>query len=456
MANKTVHLKYVGSQDPYFETPITGGPQGWRKGQSSAVDASYVEAFLATGFFERAGELPLVAKGGLLADDSAASVILSRSSRSVFNLHAGSLPKWSVIRNAALSGSLTAATANAAIAVLGNSISAGAGAGTGGTTNMIGAKARSGTTKLAKALQSRGISARAGHFMSDQNAQSAASITYNNVVGTSYDPLLAYTGTSQWSQVTLGGVMIRLNATGEKISYTPPQTFDTVLMSYVRNAGLATVAVDVDGGTALDTFSANGSPAGIVSRTITGITEGVHTFNITATTTAQFYLRSLRFQSSTRPAIDVLNYGWWGGVVNDFLGTSLGWSPGNVLSQNVDGVSLVIVKLTTNDINGATTLATFTANLTSLITRIQTGGADVMLVTDEPFSGTNAINGKSATFIAAMKTLALQFDIPMIDLFSRYGPAYEAAPGRYFDSLHPAEVTQEDSSNFIADVLLVA
>jgi len=45
-------IKYIGSAERYFETPITGSQQSWHKGQASFVDAAYVPAFVATGLFE--------------------------------------------------------------------------------------------------------------------------------------------------------------------------------------------------------------------------------------------------------------------------------------------------------------------------------------------------------------------------------------------------------------------
>lgn len=361
-----------------------------------------------------------------------------------YNIKQSNMARWIAARESAKSGG------HPSISLFGDSTFAGAGAGTGGTTALIGAKARNVETKLAQALKKLGVPARGGHFCGNNNVTSAATITYDGTAGTSYSTQLAYTGTAVWNQQTLGVLMLRLNATGEKASWTPTQSFDTVVITYVRNAGLATVNIDVDGGASLGTIVGNGA-TGVLTASFT-CAEGTHTVNITNTANAQFYIRSIKCYSSTRGSVDIMTAAHWGGLVADFNGTSNAWSPGNVIG--IDGQSLTIVKLMTNDANGATSLATYQSGMETLIGRIKAAGSDVMLMSGNPFNSANYSSGKAATFVANLRdTLAVNFDCPFLDLDGYFGPQTEQRVGYYFDSLHPTEALYAEEADLIAQVL---
>ncbi len=45
-------LRYIGTQNPYFETAVTGKPTKWTPGDTSDVVDGDVTALVATGFFE--------------------------------------------------------------------------------------------------------------------------------------------------------------------------------------------------------------------------------------------------------------------------------------------------------------------------------------------------------------------------------------------------------------------
>ena len=244
--------------------------------------------------------------------------------------------------------------------------------------------------------------------------------------------------------------MLRLNATGEKASWTPTQSFDTVVITYVRNAGLATVNIDVDGGASLGTIVGHGT-TGVLTASFT-CAEGTHTVNITNTANAQFYIRSIKCYSSTRGSVDIMTAAHWGGLVADFNGTSNAWSPGNVIG--IDGQSLTIVKLMTNDANGATSLAAYQSGMETLIGRIKSAGSDVLLLSADPFNTASYSNGKASTFIANLRdTLAVNFDCPFLDLDGYFGPQTEQRVGYYFDSLHPTEALYAEEADLIAQVL---
>lgn len=366
------------------------------------------------------------------------------SMKHVYNLSQTNMSRWIAARETAMNGG------NSTISLFGDSTFVGAGAGTGGTTALIGAKARNVESKLAQALKKLGIPARGGHFCGNNNVTSAASITYDSTAGTSYSTQLAYTGTAVWSQQTLGGLMLRLNASGEKASWTPTHTFNKIVITYVRNAGLASASVDVDGGASLGTIVGAGATS-MLTATF-DCAEGTHTVNITTTTGGQFYIRSIKCYSTTRGCVDIMTPAYWGGLVNDFNGTTSAWSPGNVIG--IDGQALTIVKLMTNDANGSTTLATYQANMETLIGRIKAAGSDVILCSGDPFAGANYTSGKAATFVTCLRdTLAKSFDCPFVDLDGYFGPQTEQRVGYYSDSLHPTEALYAEEADLLARVL---
>lgn len=382
------------------------------------------------------------ATGKVILDDASRAAVMALPC--VYNLKRSNMANWIAARDSVKAGGRPTAV------MVGDSTFAGAGAGTAGTTAMVGAKQRNVETKLAQALKKLGIPARGGHFCGNNNVIGASGITYDGTAGTSYSTQLAYTGTAVWNQQTLGVLMLRLNATGEKASWTPTHSFDTITITYVRNAGLSSATVDVDGGASLGTINANGA-GGVMTATFT-CTEGTHTVNITNQANAQFYIRSIKCSSSSRGCVDILTAAHWGGLVADFNSTTNPWSPGNVMG--VDGQKLTIVKLMTNDANGATSLATYQSGMETLIGRLKSAGSDVLLMSADPFNSANYNNGKAATFIACLRdTLAVNFDCPFIDLDSYFGPWGEQRVGYYYDSLHPAEALYAEEGDLIARVL---
>lgn len=338
---------------------------------------------------------------------------------------------------------------------IGDSTVAGAGAGTGGTSGYIDAKRRSIEMKLAAALRARGYSARAMHYCGDNNVRASGGITYDATAGTSFFTGLTGTGIT-YTQTSMGGFVPKLTSavTPDKLSWTPPHAFDRITITYLRNTTLGTASVNVDGGASLGSIVSAGS-AGMGTATFS-CTEGLHTVNITLTTAGTgFYPHSIRCWSTARPSIDIVNAGWGGATAATWTDTASAWSTKNALILNPLGADLTIIKLMTNDVNGATTVGTYQTQMTDLITAVKQGGSSVIVLSNDPIDSGNVYNGKQATFIAALRdTVCPQLDVPFVDLNAYMGPYFEQPAAQVYNSLHPSETGYAVEASLVAGAML--
>lgn len=342
----------------------------------------------------------------------------------VTNLHAGNMTRF---RAAKQSG------AASVLSIIGNSQVMGAGAGTGGTEACTGAKPRNMPTMLARELTRKGMYARAGNFCGDQNAGGVGGgMTYEL-----YDPTFVMGAAGQWLQTSLGRLMVRSTGAGLMCTITPPASFDTIHCTFVSNGTIATIAVD--GGASLGNIYTL-SDSRIAARTFT-TTEDTHVVTITANE-ANVFLRSVRFTSSTRPGVSIVQNGWYGAVATNFNSNANAWDTYNTIRYNPDGATAVLLRCLVNDCNGVTDPVAWQGTMRVICQGIIAGGSDLILSTDEPYQAASSINGRAQQFIDLQKALAAEFDCPHIDLFQRYGPAYEALPGDYFSGLHCGQPRQ--------------
>lgn len=341
---------------------------------------------------------------------------------------------------------VSAGTGRGRLLLVGDSTTTGAGAGTSGTTNLVGAFAKSRTTYLTKRLNDLGIPTSNNSFISDQN------VTAQGVTLPSYDPRIAMG--ANWAlgvDGTIGGRIIAYSTGAvNNFSFTPVGAIDTFIVYWIRTTALGSCTANVDGGSSLGTITMGGVAASIQTSTFT-VTKGTHTINLVPNNDGALYLLAIIAYDSTTPAIDIIQAGVYGATSANWNSTGQAWHP--ILMFPTLLADLTIDQLTINDSNGGTTPATYTTNMQAVITAELLSG-DVILESGIPSNTTQATNGTLAAIIAALRALAVGNKLPFFDINARWTSYVVTNPIMpYFDLLHATTVGYADVGQMEANLL---
>lgn len=323
-----------------------------------------------------------------------------------------------------------AATGRGKIVVIGDSTSMGAGAGTSGTTNLNGAAQKSWPQGLQRFIAAPNYLS-ANSWWGTQGYDSAAGITL-----TGYDTRLAQGANWAPNLATLGGKVIRY-APGavNNFSFTPTYAFDTIIVYMLKNNGNGTATINIDGGASLGTINTNSGGALLWATQTFTVAKAIHTINIVPNNDAQMFFGGILCYDSTVPAIDVIQTAVYGSTASVFTPNV------NVYDQiptlKFIAPDLTIIDLTINDSNAGTALATYQANLQTIITAAKVSG-DVLLMVGPPSNTAAATNGTLDTYIAVLRALAEINVCSIVDMKQLWG-SYAAiqATYPYLDTLHP-------------------
>lgn len=336
-------------------------------------------------------------------------------------------------------------TGSMKLAMIGDSTTAGAGSGSGGTTNMTGARVNSYPMQLKRILQSQGWNVTDENTFGDNDTPGAGTAGI-----TAYDPRLTFAGSS-WSRSSVGlaGLMF-FNASGtDAMTFAPTTPIDTCDVYYIQASGDATFTVADASGT-LATINASGSSAQ-GKQTITRTAPNTNPISIAktaGTSASSLFIDGLDCYNSHIPSIRIYNFGAYGQQSGGFVGTASPWSPQNLLTKLAS--DLTTFDLGINDIRQNTSAATYTANMTALLTTAK-GVGDAVIVANHP---DNAPVNPSLVpqFIAARSQLSAAFNVPIID-FTALFVSFSASSSEYFDPVHLLATGYADEANLLAQTL---
>jgi hypothetical protein len=312
--------------------------------------------------------------------------------------------------------------------------------GAGVNSGYPGGRAFSVPVQLAAQLTSKGLPAQADNVFGNNNVGNAAAYTayYPAVVTTNWSPTVVT------SIPTLGAFGWQAGTLGANVAFTPVSAFDTIDIYTMNAPGNASFTVNVDGGATLATVS-TASVAGYIKTTVTGVTLGTHTINLTTTSASACFLGGISVRASGTARVEVYNMGF-DAVTAAIYATNVG--PYNI-SQSLPVVApdLTIIQLTINDIATNSGVATYTKALQTLITAALTTG-DCVIAIGNPCGTANWSNGVSLGYQNAVYSLAATNNLPVIDITTRwisYAAANAVMP--YYDTtffLHPGAVGYAD------------
>jgi lysophospholipase L1-like esterase len=264
---------------------------------------------------------------------------------------------------------------------------------------------------------------------------------------------------SRWAStgtVTGAGAYAQLSAAATK-TFTSDRPGTDVDVRFYRNSGAFDLLIDtaiiatgvtVTGGT-YNTSTGRVTPDGSLSGgkvTVTGLTSAVHTVKITSVATT--YLITVNVYSSGSGGVLIANMGVSGTKVADWLSTAFASFYQQATLEPADAF---ILTLDVNDSSGGTAVATYKTNLQTIATNLK-AIAPVILV-----AGINASGTSSAThqpYVSAMYDIADTLDLPLFDLFHRWGNYLNANTlGLTADTVHPNAKGYADWAQALVAVL---
>lgn len=321
------------------------------------------------------------------------------------------------------------------ILAIGDSFTSGHGSGGNG---LLGQKRGAFAPKLAVMLTGAGVPALADYAVGTGTATSG--VTAANLA--SYDPRLSFTGASTLDGYpTLGGMMMAMTSAGDKITFTPGDSFDTVVLLFARNTtGQGDFTVSVDGGTTTAATIVNNN-ATDVALTEVAVPAGSRAVTLSKGAGSS-YIIAIGTRNSVKPGIEIINAGISGGQVATLAvaaGTgSAYWNTRACIPKILDAnaVNVTLINGWYNDRGASRTVPQVRADLTTLINTAKAYG-DVIYVCYPALSTANISAANFATYNDAAIEAAIAAGIPVVDT-SKLIPDQAAgnAVGLYADNLH--------------------
>lgn len=268
----------------------------------------------------------------------------------------------------------------------------------------------------------------------------------------SYDE--RWTAGTGWGRVPSGllnGAMWQNFNTASVLSFALP-TCDSVTIDWARYSGAGTtMSYNIDGGSNT-TINMNGATA--VQSTTFSVTRGTHTLNINSAASGFTMIEGVRWSDSVAPLdVGVYTGGGASGQSSAQLIEAGGSTPGNLAMIDFLKPDLTLIAMGRNDAGGATSPASFKANMQTIIRRCRvTNGIDPMLLMPPPANTQTYV--LESLVRRSMFELADSEDVALIDLTAAFGTDWNAAPKSLSgDNIHPNDAGSWQLAWFVAQVL---
>lgn len=260
-------------------------------------------------------------------------------------------------------------------------------------------------------------------------------------------------GSTTWTKTSFGaGANSSYSETAGgtgSLTFTPRTIADTYSVYYIQYGSGGTIGVSA-GGSATTSQSTAGTNS-VQKVTVTAPQASAsNVVQIAHTAGGNVHIVGVEAYLSTEKSIVLGNAGVAGSSAS-------GWASAPVGSTEFGGIGLIkgyapdltIINLGINDAAASVSVATFKANIQSLITAAKLSG-DVILLTMAP-SQNAPTNVFEPQYVSALYDLADSNDIPLIDGYKRFGSAYNAE--FMADSVHPNDTGYYDVAAIVSEAL---
>lgn len=278
-------------------------------------------------------------------------------------------------------------------------------------------------TYLASYLTSVGIPAY-------QDGWSGLSTGSGNGNRPSADPRFTMGSWTNKAQTTLGGSLLGSSASGAAFVFTPYNNVDTCKVFYFDyNQAGTTATLQAGGGSTVNIDETTSSGFKTATATTT-LGANACTINYTGDGSHTVFIESMVAYDSSQAAIDIIDAGWWGTKLNDWVAIGSSYSSLNFIAALKPDA--VILKTGINDASAATPLSTYAAQLNTFITTIS-ANTDTVLEQDNPTSA-----NLQAPYLDALYAASITNNVPIVDSYSIWGTyALAGAQGYMSDTQHP-------------------
>lgn len=252
-----------------------------------------------------------------------------------------------------------------------------------------------------------------------------------------------------------GGQIFKAGSAGTW-TYAPVQSVNTMDIYYLRNGSSFTYSVD---GAAAVTVNPGSAANAITKTTISLGTSGAHSV-VVSWVSGTVYLLGANAYNNTGNRVDLLNFGWHGSKTQQWVdgaATPQAWTYDNLISAV--NANLVIFALGgTNDLAAGASVATYTANLATLVGKIKalSSPPDILLMTAPPRADVAGYEASIKNYAAAMTAYGAANNIPVYDRGSWYGDAAGAQTLGLLssDAIHPLRAGYVRDARDLRSILL--
>lgn len=333
---------------------------------------------------------------------------------------------------------------SARIAFVGDSKTVGAGAGSG-TNFTVGAFARSRPSRVAALLAAGGLATRSDSFFGCAGFGTIAEVL-------AYDPRRS--GFSGWGGGgnSLGGAMMSAgNANAGQ--FQPGGVVDRCSV-FIRN-GTDRPAFTVGKGTESVALTPTGPVGGFARLEASFTTRDSAPITITRTgTNGNLQLAGMIAWDSTKPGVEIANFGAYGVTSTYQADMASAWSPATALATYAP--HLTVVNLGTNDIAQGQPMATWLANLRTIVQQARPSGS--VILTWPAVAGVSPAGGSDANrsqWRNALRAFAFDNGCLFIDEEAQLGGRAAAQTAAAFaDSLHETAWAYDVQAAAIARAIL--
>lgn len=333
-----------------------------------------------------------------------------------------------------------AGSADAPIAIVGDSTTAGEGAGTG-ATQYANCRLNGVTAQLRTALIGGGINASQDNFMVGTGALAAPAYTLVDSRVTISGSLTGFTAVPASSnsgsdaKAGPGGYLCMwISGVTGSLIYTPTDASTHCLLRYVTKPGIGTLGYKVDGGTEVQVNTAGADGIGTVLIDLGGA--GAHNLAVRIVSGSEISVADVEFYNANVKAIRVINQGVRFWKMGDHLSAAQAWGPGP--NEKLQGQKLNIINCTINNMVASADPAAAIADLTSLVNAFDALGQDSWIVSAQPLNPASILQATQDAYRAALAAFANARGKTYVDLSSDYAnwTAWSGAALAY-DQYHP-------------------
>ena len=262
---------------------------------------------------------------------------------------------------------------------------------------------------------------------------------------------------------SIGGGAYTATTSTNALTFTPTQSVDTFEVYYVQQPSSGVLSVQIDSGT--PTLINTAGTAALVKVVLSAGTPGAHTIKHLWSSGGKVDLVGDVSYDSTNPSVVVLLAGTTSATSSTFASNGASYSFGSAAALAVLAPDITVLEDGINDWATSIPVATFTSNMQSVVSALQTAGSDVALYSPIPSNPASVAQSVQAQYVAAYQALAAAnyntgstSALPYIDNFTAY-QSFAISSGygwRGGDAWHADAAGYQASANLVETALFAS